>query len=195
MPEINAINWAAKIQEAENSAPVAFAPLEIGTRYNFEVLDATTTVSGAGNEYISYTARVVDGPRENAKIMYQSTHPAAKNISFFLEFYKSLGLGLEWLTSSSPSVEELAGAMEGRVFSAEVFVDKDARDDKNGDKYRSLRKYQPQVAQASAQPAGPAPSVASAPAPTEAWGNATKPAATETPWGNASGAPAAPWSN
>lgn len=193
MPEVQSTSWADKLAEAAKNAPVAFEPLPVNERFNFEIREAEDALpqSQSGVPYIKYTAYVVDGPRKDSRI-YESTHPNGQNIGMFLSLYKSVGLSEDWLLQSDPSEEDIAKALVGKRFSAETYISKNAREDKNRNKFRSLGRFKPMQA-ASDAPVDAPTTIASAPAPDNNWG------ATDTtqdnPWGGAAGgsAPAAPW--
>lgn len=152
----NGISWAQKIAAAD-SATTSFEPVPLG-RANFTIKQADLAMGQKG-EYIRYRAAIKDGPRANA-LVFESTYPNAEKIGFFLEFYRATGLGDDWLMGATPpSTDQIRQALVGRDFSAEVYVRDDAKDDKNGDKYRSLKNFRPYAgaAQAPAQSAPQAP--------------------------------------
>lgn len=144
MPEVAPLSWADKIAAA-NSAKVKFEAIPLG-RTNLEILEASIKM-GKTNEYINYKAKIVDGPRANAWV-FGRTFPEAKNVSMFIEFIEALGLSTAWLMGdpaqgiAEPSLEQIASALVGRQFSADIYEESDAGTDKNGDKFRSLRKFQ-----------------------------------------------------
>lgn len=189
MPETPSMDWGSKIAEAA-STQVKFEPLEINTRYNFVMENVEIrTAKNTGVEYINFQAKVIDGPRKNSKV-FDSTFPNAKNIGMFLDLYKALGLDVSWLVESNPTLEDIVSAFDGRSFSAEVYVQDNAREDKNGDKYRSLRRYAPQEAP---QDDAPAPQTPAAPQQATAAPQAPATPATQSdsPWGP----PSTPWGN
>lgn len=139
MPVQNSgISWAEKIAASDSSTP-NYDPVPLG-RHNFSIVK-TELASGPKGEYIKYRASIKDGPRANA-LVFESAYPNAEKIGFFLEFFRSTGLE-DSVLMSNPSTEAIAGFLLNRDFSAEVYVRDDARDDKNGNPYRSLRKFQP----------------------------------------------------
>ena len=187
MPEQTSLSWADRIKEAQSSQ-VSFDPVELGY-HNFVVDKAEVRTSkNTGSEWINIHAKITDGKFKNARV-FQGVFPNAKNVAFFLEFYKATGLSMDYLVEADPSTEELASALQGRSFSAEVYVEDDARtDSKTNAPQRSLRGYKPQGA-AVDETAEVQPSVPEAPAPAPKQESAS-------PWDNAtnsSGAPVKPW--
>lgn len=152
----NGISWAQKIAAADANTP-NFEPVPLG-RANFTIKQADLA-QGQKGEYIRYRAAIKDGPRANA-LVFESTYPNAEKIGFFLEFYRATGLGDEWLMGATPpTTDQIRQALVGRDFSAEVYVRDDAKTDKNGDQYRSLKNFRPYAgaAQAPTQSAPQAP--------------------------------------
>lgn len=200
----NNFNWAERIQKAKENK-VSFEPVPLG-RMNFVIKDLpqVTQPNSGGNEYIKFRAAVAEGPRANS-LVFASTFPYAANPIFFLELMAAMGISEEWfLGQTPPTTEQIAQAMQGRSFSAEVFIEDDASTDKNGDQYRSLRKYlpaaasgaqeapaaqaQPQQFGAPAQAAPAAPQAPAAPAGGNPWDALnTAPAYVPTPEANGFG--------
>ena len=194
MPEQTSVSWADRIKEAQSSQ-VSFEPVKEGY-HNFVVDKAEVRTSAAGVDWINVHAKITDGEFKNARV-FQGVFPNAKNVSFFLEFYKATGLSMDYLVEADPSTAEIASALQGRNFSAEVYVAEDARtDNRTNAPQRSLRGYKPQGADVEStpqtQPEAPAP----APAPQAPTQEQAPAAPTGSPWENAtnsSGAPVKPW--
>lgn len=141
-------SWADRIKIAQEGA-VKFAPLELG-EHNFQVEKATVKTSNTnGNKFLTIQAKVIDGPQANAKVFYRlfPNSDKARPINDVLKFVEAVGITTDWLATSNPSEEEMASAFEGRNFSAEVYVEEDAREDSyTGAPQRSLRNPKPQGA-------------------------------------------------
>lgn len=174
MPVQNSLSWADKIKNAAESR-AKFEPVPVG-RYDFKIIKAEVA-QGQKGDYIKYRASILSGPRANA-LVFESTYPNADNIGFFLEFWHGLGFNDDWLMSAqAPTTDQIASSLVGREFSGEVYIRDDAKADKNGDQYRSLRKFHPYGGAAQAAPAA----VASAPA--QNFGSPTAVTAGGSPWG------------
>lgn len=198
MPVQNSLSWAERIQTA-NETKAKFEPVPLG-HFNFFIKQADV-VQGPKGEYIKYRAAISEGERANA-LVFEQCYPNAEKIGYFLEFWHALGFTDEWfMTGDGPTTDQIAAAILNRPFSAEVYVRDDAKDDKNGDKYRSLRKFVPftgsTAAPAQAAPANTfgAPAAAPAPAaPAAVAPVASAPVATTaggSPWGAPVAAPVA----
>ncbi len=217
MPVQNTLSWADRIATA-NEAKTKFEAVPLG-RFNFFIKEATVH-QGQKGEYVKYRAAISEGPRANA-LVFEQCYPNAEKIGYFLEFWHALGFTDEWfMTGNGPTTEQIASAIIGRPFSAEVYTRDDAKNDKNGDLYRSLRKFNPfaggeaaptaQAAPASSfgSPApaatAPAPQPPVAPVATTAGGSAWGAPVPETPVAPVAPAPVAaapaaptanPWDN
>lgn len=140
MPVQNTLSWADRIATA-NEAKTKFEAVPLG-RFDFYIKQADV-VQGPKGEYIKYRAAISSGERANA-LVFEQCYPNAEKIGYFLEFWHALGFNDEWfMTGNGPTTDQIAAAILNRPFSAEVYVRDDAKDDKNGDKYRSLRKFNP----------------------------------------------------
>lgn len=186
-------SWADRIKIAQEGA-VKFAPLELG-EHNFQVEKASVKVSNSnGNKFITIQAKVIDGPQANAKVFYRlfPNSDKPRPINDVLKFVEALGISTTWLSDDNPSEEEMASAFEGRNFSAEAYVEDDAREDSyTGAPQRSIRNPKPQQGAESAAPVPqgvPNSTFAQMPSssPTAPAFGQTAPAATESssPWGN-----------
>lgn len=191
MPVQNTLSWAERIKTA-NETKTKFEAVPLG-RFDFFIKEASVA-QGQKGEYVKYRAAIANGPRANA-LVFEACYPNAEKIGYFLEFWHALGFTDEWfMTGNGPTTEQIASALVGRPFSAEVFTRDDAKNDKNGDLYRSLRKFQPATGgepavsqQAAVAPAANnfgAPAVAAAPAaPAPAFAAPVAVNAGGSPWG------------
>lgn len=126
MPEQPQLSWAERIAESKKNT---FKPLDIDTRYNFEVDKTEVKESSTGKApYIKVFAKILDGDRKNFKVNF-NTFPESANPWSFLQLFEACGFGLQWLKDSNPNLHELASALVGRPFSAEVVNGNQKRDD------------------------------------------------------------------
>ena len=180
-------SWADKLKIA-NEGAVKLQPLELGEK-NFEVAKAEVRQSAAsGNSYLSIQAKVIDGPQANSRVFYRLFPESNKSrpLAEVVRFVQAVGISTDWLASSNPSLEEMASAFQGRKFTAEVYIEDDARiDDYTGAPQRSIRNPKPQGA---AEPA-PQDTASSSPSfgqsvPGQSFPNTptTPPAPAEDPW-------------
>lgn len=149
-------SWADRIKLAQEGA-VKFAPLELGEK-NFEVEKATVKTSSNGNTYLNIQAKVIDGPQANARVFYRlfPNSDKARPINEVLKFVEAVGISIDWLQQANPSIEEMASNFQGRKFSAEVYVEDDAREDSyTNAPQRSIRNPKPQGAASESVPATP----------------------------------------
>lgn len=143
MPETN-FSWADQIENAKKAGEV-FTPLDPGT-YNFEVTEATSkTFENSGDTVLSYKAKVLDGPRAN-HTQFDNLDPFAPadkafKIKLFLDFFTAVGLNPETLIQSNPTLDQIAQAVNGRKFTADVVYSK--KKDRNGNPYINLANYRP----------------------------------------------------
>ena len=193
MPVQNTLSWADRIKAA-NDTKTSFEPVPLG-RFDFFIKEASVA-QGPKGEYVKYRASIANGPRANA-LVFEACYPNAEKIGYFLEFWHALGFTDEWfMTGTGPSTEQIAAALVNRPFSAEVFVRDDAKNDKNGVPYRTLRKFQPETGSApvvaetapaannfAAAPAAPAPAAPAFGTPANTAGG--------SPWGAPVAAPVA----
>lgn len=202
MPEVASLSWKEKIAAAGTTSK-KFEALPTG-RYLVEILEASVAVGPKG-EYINVKTKVAEGPRANARVNTR-TFPNAADVQMFIDFIKAAGLSVEWLMTE-PTMEQITSALVGRVMSANVYIEKDAKDDNNGDKWRSLNGFKHK--DEHTEDGNAAPAAAPAPAASNAgWGGQTAapvaqpaPAAQAAPvadpgnpWGQpTTGAPANPF--
>lgn len=166
MPEQPQLSWAERIAESKKNT---FKPLDKETRYNFEVDKTEVKESSTGKApFIKVFAKVIDGDRKNFKVNF-NTFPESANPWSFLQLFEACGYGLQWLQDSNPNLHEIASALVGRPFSAEVVDGNQKRDD--GTFWPEYKNFNKIVANETAQ-ASQAPQAAtnfgSAPAPTPA---------------------------
>lgn len=169
MPEVESVSWKDRIAAAKSTSFAALTP----GRYTVEIVDASVA-QGAKGEYINVKTKVAEGERTNARVNTR-TFPNAKNVSMFLDFIKAFGLSTEWLMSE-PTMEEVVSALVGRRASAEVYVESDAGEDNNGEKWRSLKGFK-----ALSDVPASADTATAAPEANAGWGAAAKEAVAPTP--------------
>lgn len=179
MPEQPQLSWAERIAESKKNT---FKPLDFDTRYNF-VIDSTEVKNSAKvGDFIVMKTKVLDGERKNFKTNI-NTMPESPNPWSFLQLFEAVGLGQAWLLESNPSVHEIASALIGRSFSAEVVQGKSQRED--GTYWPEYRNFNKVVANEPVAQAPAASNFGSAPAPApQAPAQAPQPQADASPWGN-----------
>jgi hypothetical protein len=205
-----ATSWKDLMTQANEGAK-EFAPLEPNT-YHFVIKDAAKIgQTGKGLPKFSINPSVEQGPRANARIWhdFNVTESAFALKKFFFDDLAAIGLGASFF-ETNPSPEQIAAALQGKRFVAEVF--KETGND--GVERTRLRGFAPATGAApqagvpgglpsggagipaglpvaapvAAAPAAPAP-VAAPAAPVAAQ---AAPAAVESPWAtNDAPAPAA----
>ena len=164
--------------------------------YSFVIKDAAKVgQTGKGLPKFTINPSVESGDRANARVFHTfsvSESPYAMK-NFFFGDLAILGLGTEFF-ESNPSPDQIASALQGRRFVAEVFHEEG--NDGSGKKYARLRNFSAPTgaAPAAGVPAGlPAPAVAAnpgLPAPTVTAAAPAPQAAVSSPWETS--APAAP---
>lgn len=191
----NTFSWASQIEKAKEATD--FEPLAPGT-YNFRVEKPQLKTFDDGNTVINYRARVMDGERAKS-IQFDKLDPYNQKYPFivknFLDFFEAIGFSKDLLLEQNPSLEQIAGAIEGREFTADVILAK--KTDQNGVPYRNLGNFRrlghnpnADQADASSEPEvatgfGDTPAPAPAPAST-GFGDSTSQNASsgpENPWG------------
>ena len=193
--------WKELMNEAEEGAK-EFAILDEGM-YNFVIKDAAK-VGQTSKELPKFTINpsVESGERTNARVWHDfsvSQSPYAMKTYFFGEL-ANLGLGAQFF-ETNPTEQQIAQALQGRRFVAEVFHEEGT----DGKKRAKIRNLQPAVSApptagvpgglpaapvASANPfPATTPQVAAPSAPQSA------PVTPENPWGPAVGTPAPPQFN
>lgn len=189
-----ATNWKTLMDNAEEGAK-EFALLEPGM-YSFVVKDAAKVgQTSKENPKFTINPSVESGPRANARVFHDfivSDSPYAMK-NFFFGDLAILGLGVEFF-NTNPSEQQIAQALQGRRFTAEVFHE----EGNNGKTYARLRNFSAPtsappgagvpgglpVATAQAQAPAPAPApqaaapVAQSQAPASPWDT---PAVTHAP--------------
>lgn len=201
--------WSAMMDKSKEAETKKFVPLEANT-YNFIIKDQPKVTEGKvnknGEEYTQIGAKltVESGPRANGTIFnnFNINSHSANGLQMFFDQMAVLGLGADFF-ASEPSIEQVASALVGRRFTAEVY--------KNGE-YMNVRGIKPPTGPAPsgnptptpstpAPAATPTPQAAPAPAPqTYAAPQAEAPAAPVDPWANTQAQPPAPdnsgpWAN
>lgn len=152
--------WSERRKEAANAPKrEGFKPLEPG-RYNFVAKEVAEVGTAQNTGMTSWNIKltVEDGPRANAT-MYHTFYDSEKpgGVAFLLEQFSALGL--DSLLDTEASDEQIAQAMLGRRFSAEVY-----KNTYNGKESMKLRAFRP----ASGAPVGgalggPSPAFAAGP--------------------------------
>jgi hypothetical protein len=185
-----AANWKDLMNKAEEGAK-EFALLEEGP-YAFVIKEAAKVgETGKGNPKFTINPSVESGPRANARVFHDfivSDSPFAMK-NFFFGDLAILGLGIEFF-NQNPTDQQIAQALQGRRFVAEVFHEPGHSDPTK--KFAKLRNFAaptsappgagvpgglPSTAPVATGPSipqavAPAPVVASAPAPASPWDNA-----------------------
>ena len=142
--------WSDKLKEAEK-AP-SFKELDEDT-YSFVINDAGKVGEYNSVEQISINPAVESGPRSGSRLFHNFNFPDdnPQVLRIVFEQFQALGLGEEFF-QSEPSMEQVAQALKGRRFVAEV-VHTTSKNDPSK-KYVNLRNFKPAVSP-SAVPAGP----------------------------------------
>lgn len=173
--------WNELMAESKEASK-EFAPLEAGL-YNFIIKDAAKIgKTGKGHPKFTINPSVETGPRANARVFhdFNLSDSAFANGKHFFGALASIGLN-ESFFNTNPSQEQIAQALAGRRFTAEVFEE----EGNDGVKRMKIRNIGEAVAPAGGLPGlgGPAaPIVASvpvAPAPV-----AAQPVQAASPWDN-----------
>lgn len=191
-------SWKELMNKAEEGAK-EFAPLDPGM-YPFVVKEpAKVGQTSKENPKFTINPSVESGPRANARVFHDfivSDSPYAMK-NFFFGDLATLGLGPTFF-DSNPTEQQIAQALQGRRFVAEVFHE----EGNNGKTYARLRNFAaptsaapaagvpgglgaPAAAGIPAPVATPAPVVAAAPvaapAPESPWATTPAPAAVPAP--------------
>lgn len=138
-------SWADRLKLAEQEE-TKFAPLELGVK-NFEVAKTEVKTAQSGSRYLSIQCKVADGPQKNARVFHSLFPESPKGLPIrnFMAFYNAVGLSEEWLRENNPDLDAIASAFQDRKFSAEVYVEDDAREDSyTNAPRRSIRNVKPQ---------------------------------------------------
>lgn len=138
-------SWADRLKLAEQEE-TKFAPLELGVK-NFEVAKTEVKTAQSGSRYLSIQCKVADGPQKNARVFHSLFPESPKGLPIrnFMEFYSAVGLSEDWLRENNPDLDAIASAFQDRKFSAEVYVENDAREDSyTNAPRRSIRNIKPQ---------------------------------------------------
>lgn len=199
-------SWADRIKVASEATTGSFEELADGV-YSFVVPEKAKVAEKDGWPRYSVFLKVESGPRANSRIWHNFyTTEKPNGMRMFFDQMAVLGLTLENFFSKNPTDDQIAQALVGRRFTAEVY-----EDDYNGKKSKKLRNFKPAIGSAPAvTPQGPAaglsgpgagfgapPAVQAPVAPqVPAQGFAAPPA---DPWQQAAQAPVAPgadpWAN
>jgi hypothetical protein len=153
-------SWSERRKEADAEG-AKFAPLN-PDRYSFVIVDEAKVEEKDGNARFKINPAVESGERAKARVFhtfYVSDKPAG--MRYFFEQMDAVGLGSDFF-DRDPSNEQIAKALKGRRFTAEVF-----NDEWEGKVNQKLRKFAPAVGSAPAggPGAGPAGPAAQGPAP------------------------------
>jgi hypothetical protein len=183
-----AMDWKTLMNRAEEGAK-EFALLDEGM-YTFVIKDAAKVgQTNKENPKFTINPSVETGERANARVWHDfsvsDSAYAMKN--YFFGELASLGLGAEFF-DTNPTEQQIAQALQGRRFVAEVFHE----DGNDGKKRAKIRNLQPAVGAAPTAgvpgglPAGPVTASPGLPAPVA---QPAPVAAAQAP----SGAPENPW--
>ncbi|UDL16792.1 ssDNA binding protein [Arthrobacter phage Atuin] len=118
-----ATSWKDLMTQANEGAK-EFAPLEPGM-YSFVIKDAAKVgQTGKGLPKFSINPSVEVGPRANARIWhdFNVTESAFALKKFFFDDLAAIGLGPAFF-ETNPSPEQIAAALQGKRFVAEVFAE------------------------------------------------------------------------
>lgn len=118
-----ATSWKDLMTQANEGAK-EFAPLEPGM-YSFVIKDAAKVgQTGKGLPKFSINPSVEVGPRANARIWhdFNVTESAFSLKKFFFDDLAVIGLGPAFF-ETNPSPEQIAAALQGKRFVAEVFAE------------------------------------------------------------------------
>lgn len=144
-------SWKELMNSAEEGAK-EFAILDEGM-YNFVIKDAAKVgQTSKENPKFTINPSVESGPRANARVFHTfsvSDSPYAMKMFFFGDL-ATLGLGPTFF-DANPTEQQIAQALQGRRFVAEVFHE----DGTDGKKYARLRNF---AAPVSAPPSAGVPS-------------------------------------
>lgn len=166
-------SWSDRRKEADAEG-AKFAPLQ-PDRYSFVIVDAAKVEEKDGNPRFKINPAVEVGERAKARVFhtfYVSDKPAG--MRYFFEQMDALGLDQSFF-DRDPSNEEIAAALKGRRFTAEVY-----NDEWEGKVNQKLRKFTPPVG--SAPMGGSAPAAQAGPGPVaQTFGQAPTPQAAPTP--------------
>ena len=139
------VSWADRMKAAEEGAK-EFAILPEGM-YSFVIKDpAKVGETKSGNPRFTINPTVESGDRANARVFHDFfvSDSAFAMKKFFFDDLAILGLGVEFF-NTNPSPEQIAQALQGKRFTAEVFHE----DGTDGKKRARLRNF--------GDPVGPAP--------------------------------------
>lgn len=182
-----AANWKDLMNKAEEGAK-DFAILDEGM-YAFVVKEpAKVGETGKGNPKFTINPSVESGPRANARVFHDfivSESPFAMK-NFFFGDLAILGLGVEFF-NQNPTEQQIAQALQGRRFVAEVFHEPGHSDPTK--KFARLRNF---AAPTSAPPGAGVPGGLPSAAPV-ATGPSVVPQVASSPAPVAQAAPASPW--
>lgn len=139
------VSWADRMNSAEEGAKeFELLPPNV---YSFVIKDAAKVgETSKGNPKFTINPSVESGERANARVFhdFSVSESAYAMKNFFFGDLAILGLGTEFF-NSNPSDQQIAQALQGRRFTAEVFHE----DGSNGKTYARLRNF--------GNPVGPAP--------------------------------------
>lgn len=116
-----AVSWKA-LREESSEATAGFAPLEAGL-YNFIINDpAKIGKTGKGHPKFTINPSVESGPRAKSRIFhdFNLSDSAFANGKHFFGALAALGLNDSFF-DADPSQDQIAQALQGRRFTAEVF--------------------------------------------------------------------------
>lgn len=191
-----ATSWKDLMKSADEGAKEFELPAE--DFYTFVIKEpAKVGQTQKGNPRYTITATIESGPRANARVLHDFTVVDSAFVmkNYFFGALAVLGLGPEFF-DADPSDEQIAAALQGKRFTAELYHEKSPT---NGKTYARLRNIQLPTSAAPAVgvgvPAGlPAAAPAGVPAglPAAAPSAPVAPAAPASPWDTAATAPAAP---
>lgn len=195
-------NWLDLLNEAkQNGGPQDFGPIPAG-EYQLKVKDAETRQTANGKTKYTIKAEVQNGAHAGRLVWDDLivSPESAGAMGFFFRKMKALGLD-ERFFATSPTDDQITGALKDREFLGKVIIDNFGGKDRNKiDGYKPLAAANaggfippaPQAASAApvapqAAPAAPAPAAApqAAPAPAPA-----APVPTGSPWDATPTAPA-----
>lgn len=110
------VNWADIIKDASKGN--GFDPIPEGT-YTVVVFKAEASTSKNGNQMITVTYKIAEGPHAKRQIINRHV-VTDKAYGMFIGALKSYGITAEWLTTNNPGMEEVAIEMLGKYVTINV---------------------------------------------------------------------------
>lgn len=152
-------NWLDLLNEAkQNGGPQDFGPIPAG-EYRFKVMEAETRQTQAGKTKYTVKAQVQDGPHAG-RLVWDDLIVSPESsgaMGFFFRKMKAIGLD-ETFWATSPTDDQITGALQNREFLGKVIIDNYGNKDRN-----KIDGYKPIAAMSAGGFIPPAPQAAGAP--------------------------------